>query len=194
MILADFNEVFFWTHIGLSGIQTGSCVYETKWATALDCVATSLRRVNITLSSNNAHDSTVSIIVHNITNLQILHISPSCRPFKCRLIWTGEFLISVSATDLGVLYDSHLSFRPHINKIVSKASQKAKLILKCFVSRDPTILSKAFCVFVRPILEFYSVIWNPGFKVDIDKIESVQKRFTRVCLPHLAYAERLAQT
>ena len=40
---------------------------------------------------------------------------------------------------------------------------------------------------------FSSVIWNPGFKVDIDKIESVQKRFTRACQPHLAYAERLAQ-
>ena len=98
-----------------------------------------------------------------------------------------------SVTDLGVSYDSHLSFRPHINKIVSKASQRAKLILKCFVSRDPTILSKAFCVFVRSILEFSSVIWNPGFKVDIDKIESVEKRFTRACLPHLAYAESLAE-
>ena len=98
-----------------------------------------------------------------------------------------------SVTDLGVSYDSHLCFRPHINKIVSKASQRAKLILKCFVSRDPTILSKAFCVFVRPILEFSSVIWNPGFKVDIDKFESVEKRFTRACLPHLAYAESLAQ-
>jgi len=61
------------------------------------------------------------------------------------------------------------------------------------VSHGPTILSKAFCVFVRPNLEFSSVIWNPGFKVDIDKIESVQKRFTRACLLHLAYAERLAQ-
>ena len=83
-----------------------------------------------------------------------------------------------SVTDLGVSYDSHLSFRPHINKIVSKASQRTKLILKCFVSRDP---------------EFSSVIWNPGFKVDIDKIESVEKRFTTACLPHLAYAESLAQ-
>jgi len=88
-----------------------------------------------------------------------------------------------SVTDLGVSYDSQLSFRPHINKIVSKATQRAKLILKCFVSSDPTILPKAFRVFVRPILEFYYVIWNPGFKVNIDKIESVQKRFTRACLP-----------
>ena len=63
----------------------------------------------------------------------------------------------------------------------------------CVAWPSPTILSKAFCVFVRPVLKFSSVIWNPGFKVDIDKIESIQKRFTRACLPHLAYAERLAQ-
>ena len=86
----------------------------------------------------------------------------------------GSSLPSVSTvTDLGVRYDTHLSFRPHINTIVAKASLGAKLILKCFTTRNPNILCKAFCAFVRHILEFSSEIWNPYFKVDVKKIESV---------------------
>ena len=76
----------------------------------------------------------------------------------------GLVLPSVSTvTDLGVCYDRHFSFRPHINHVVAKASLRAKLILKCFVTRDPKLLSKAFSV--RPILEFSSVVWSPYFKL-----------------------------
>jgi len=70
-------------------------------------------------------------------------------------------------------------FRPHIDEIVSKAALCAKLILKCFQSRNVNLLTKAFCTFVRPILEYCSVIWSPMFKCDINKIESVQRRFTK---------------
>ena len=53
-------------------------------------------------------------------------------------------------TDFGVMYDNHLSFVPHINKTVNKASQRANLILKCFTTRDPAVLIKEFITFVRP--------------------------------------------
>ena len=36
-----------------------------------------------------------------------------------------------------------------------------------------------FYVFVRPLLEFSSVVWNPVLKQDITRIESVQRRFTK---------------
>ena len=93
-----------------------------------------------------------------------------------------------SITDLGVTYCNRLKFSLHIDAIVTKASLRAKLILHCFRSRDPVSLSKAFCTFVRPILEYSSVIWNPVYKYDIDKIEGVQRRFLKrlsgfYCLP-----------
>jgi len=66
----------------------------------------------------------------------------------------------------------------------------AKLIFKCFVTRDPGILCKAFCAFVHPVLEFSSKIWNPYFKMDIRKIENVQTRFTKAIF---SYSERLAR-
>ena len=100
-----------------------------------------------------------------------------------------------SVTDLGVSYDNNLQFGPHISHIVSKAALRAKLILKCFQSRDPGLLTRAFCTFVRPILEYCSVVWSPMFKRDIYKIEAVQRRFTKRLngLYNLSYSCRLAR-
>jgi len=56
---------------------------------------------------------------------------------------------------------------------------RAKLILKCFQTRDASILMKAFVTFVRPILEYASFVWNPHYKHEIDKVEAVQRKFTK---------------
>jgi len=56
---------------------------------------------------------------------------------------------------------------------------------------DSDILCKAFCAFVRLVLEFSSEIWNPYFKMDIKEIENVQRRFTKAIFPKLSYSERL---
>ena len=84
-----------------------------------------------------------------------------------------------SVSDLGVSYDKKLSYAVHIDKIISKASLRSKLILNCFQSRNPTMLVKAFCTCVKPTLEYCSVVWSPCFKKDIHRLEAVQRRFTR---------------
>ena len=65
--------------------------------------------------------------------------------------------------------------------------------MKCFCSRDSVLLTRAYCTYVRPLLEFSSVIWSPHTKKDINRIESVQRKFTRaVCnLRGCTYEERL---
>ena len=67
------------------------------------------------------------------------------------------------------------------------------MILRCFISRDINTLLHAYVVYVRPLLEFNSVVWSPYFKCDIDAVERVQRRFTKR-LPGLrfcTYGERL---
>jgi hypothetical protein len=95
--------------------------------------------------------------------------------------------------DLGVLVNSNLSFSSHYAQITAKAHQRAGLILRCFKSRDPFVLFRAFTVYVRPLLEYCSPVWSPVYKTDVTKIESVQRRFTKrlrglACLP---YKDRL---
>jgi len=56
--------------------------------------------------------------------------------------------------DLGVIVSSDLSPSVHITDIVSKAHQRAGLILHTFTSRDIHLLMRAFMVYVRPIVEY----------------------------------------
>jgi hypothetical protein len=54
------------------------------------------------------------------------------------------------------------------------------------------INSRVLHVF-RPLLEFSSIIWSPYTVADINRLESVQRKFTRTidCLRSSGYKERL---
>jgi len=95
--------------------------------------------------------------------------------------------------DLGVTMDSKLCFSAHYAQIAAKAHQRACLIIRCFKSRDPHLLFRAFKVYVRPLLDYCSPVWAPVYKCDILKLESVQRRFTKRLqnCSGLKYAERL---
>lgn len=95
--------------------------------------------------------------------------------------------------DLGVLVDDKLSFYNHISSIVHKAMIRSRLILKCFCSREPELLLKAYLTYVRPILEYCSAVWSPHLVYLIDKVEKVQRFFTKRIpgLWHLSYPDRL---
>jgi len=63
--------------------------------------------------------------------------------------------------------------------IVSKAHQRANIIHRCFVSRNVDLLVRAFITYVRPLLEYNSVTWSPHLKLDIERLDKVQRRFTK---------------
>ena len=48
---------------------------------------------------------------------------------------------------------------------------------------------------IRPLLEYNSVVWSPYLKQDVERLENVQRRFTKrlIGLKHVDYAERLQQ-
>ena len=60
--------------------------------------------------------------------------------------------------DLGVVIDDGLKFTSHVNQVVAKASARACLIHKCFVSRDVHTLTRAYKTYVRPLLEYASCV------------------------------------
>ena len=61
--------------------------------------------------------------------------------------------VLTSTKDIGVVLDNNLKFDKHISLVVHRAHQRANLILKCFQSRDRSILMRAFVTYVRPMLE-----------------------------------------
>ena len=83
-----------------------------------------------------------------------------------------------NVTDLSIITDSSLKFNSHIDSIVAKTHLRASLIHR-LVSKHPALLTRAFKVYVRPLVEYASCVWSPYYGYAIDKFESVQRRFTK---------------
>ena len=100
---------------------------------------------------------------------------------------------STCERDLGVYVSSDLSWTKHIEEMVSKANRILGLLVRTFTSRDVDLWRNLYISLVRPHLEFASVVWNPYLRKDIDLIERVQKRATKIPteLCNLSYEERL---
>jgi hypothetical protein len=100
---------------------------------------------------------------------------------------------SSSVSDLGITIDSRLSFNQHISNVLTKATQRSGAFFRGFASRHPVLVKKTFVSYIRPLLEYNSNIWNPTRKYLIDKLENIQRRFTKrvPSISHLSYIDRL---
>ncbi len=102
------------------------------------------------------------------------------------------------ARDLGVQMAFDLKSHSHVVAVVKKAFSRAHLIFRCFSVKDMSVLLRAYKVYVRPLLECDTPVWNPHLKQDIDLVEHVQRFYTRrmfqICnVPYKSYDERLIQ-
>ena len=70
------------------------------------------------------------------------------------------------------------------------------MLFRCFINSNTKMLLQCFVSYVRPILEYSSAVWSPCLLKDIDKVESIQRYFTRrlfarANLNESSYKERL---
>ena len=82
--------------------------------------------------------------------------------------------------DLGVFVDNELIFRSHILKVVSKANGILGTIRRTFRFLDKDSLLLLYKAMVRPVIEYGFPAWSPLYQKDIDSIEAVQRRATRL--------------
>jgi hypothetical protein len=86
--------------------------------------------------------------------------------------------------DLGVLLDSKLNFASHVDLIIKKSAKLLGFLkrnTRCFKQSHTRLV--VFNAFVRSRLEYASVAWNPVYSAQSQRIESLQRAFTR----HLAF-------
>jgi hypothetical protein len=125
---------------------------------------------------------------------------------KCKVMYFGkqnpkhEYIMNntiLSETtiekDLGIYISNNLEWGHHINTAVGKANKKLGLIKNSFEYLDETTLKLLYKSLVRPHLEYGASIWSPQWKKDILKLESVQRRATKIeSLRGKTYDERLS--
>ena len=102
-----------------------------------------------------------------------------------------------SIRDLGVCLNSDLMPSMHCSNIAAMAFNRSCLLLKSFHSNDVSLLVRLYKVYVRPLLESNTQVWNPWLHKDIHCIERVQRFFTRAIfkragISYMDYVDRLA--
>ena len=96
-------------------------------------------------------------------------------------------LKTVQTEDLGIYFQSNLSFDEHIASKVKTATSLAGLIRRSFTHLDKDMFRTLFTSIVRPHLEYGVPIWNPHSKKLINMIENVQRRPSKL-IPRLISA------
>ena len=100
---------------------------------------------------------------------------------------------SHTVRDLGVHLSDDLSWSPHIGVMVDKAKQVASWVLGVFKDRSSTVMLQLYKSLIRSRLEYNSPLWSPSKIGDIQKIEAIQRYFTRqiIGMRDSSYWERM---
>ena len=95
--------------------------------------------------------------------------------------------------DLGIWVGNELGFKEHIKKVVNKANTTLGIIRRSYTYLDRQNLALPCIALVCPLLEYGNLVWSPYLKGDIEKLEAVQHRATKIilALKELPYQERL---
>ncbi|KAK2725613.1 hypothetical protein QYM36_000197 [Artemia franciscana] len=114
----------------------------------------------------------------NVAKCSVVHLGRQNPKYSYKMKGI-DLTKSTCEKDLGVILSLDLKPEKHIGLVVRKASNTLWLLTHSLRYLDIHSKISAYTSYVRPQLEYATVIWSPYLKKDIDRIERVQKRFVK---------------
>ena len=130
----------------------------------------------------------------NVEKCKVLHIGSNNNMQQYSM--NGQQLSAVKKEkDLGVLVTDDLKPSQHCSQVVKTANKLVGFIGRVFENKSEKVILKLYNSLVRPHLEYCVQFWSPYYRKDIEKLERVQRRITKM-IPRLrnkSYENRLRE-
>ncbi len=81
---------------------------------------------------------------------------------------------------LGVLVSSDLCSRNQCIQAKNRANRVLGFITRSVSNRSADVILKLYLALVRPHLDYAVQFWSPYYRTDINRLESVQRRMTKM--------------
>ena len=95
--------------------------------------------------------------------------------------------------NLGVQLSIDLTFSKHIAKTLSTCNKTVGWIMRTFRTRSKGTMKVLWNSMIQSRFDYCSQLWSPSLQVEINKIEDVQRHFTKKIedMEDVPYSERL---
>ena len=102
---------------------------------------------------------------------------------------------TVKEKDLGVTMNCNMKVSEQCRIAASKGNQVLGMIRRIITYKEKSLIVPLYKAIFRPNLEYCIQAWNPHLRKDIDMLEKIQRRATKLIpgLSDLRYEERLKE-